>query len=295
MIVRVANAIANWLTVPHRSHTASVDGPLQINSKSAALALRLADMGDFMTGIASRSSFATTLAVALLAGMSLTPTRSAAQNPELQQRLAEMKAASAKNKEALATYTWQEQDTISLKGEVKKQESFQVHNGPDGKPQKTPLNPQATPPPQQAADNGRRGGRFKEKIIENKKEEFKEYAEQLVALVHSYVPPDPAKMQEAAKSGNVKLGAGSGSGQVQLVISSYVKPNDSMTITLDKETKAIKSLQIDSYLDSPSDAAKFDIQFAKLPDGTNHVSDMTLDGVSKQLKVAIQNSNYKKM
>ena len=270
-------------------------GPCKSNSKSAALSLRLADMGDFMTGIASRSSFATTLACAILAGVSLTPTRSVAQNPELQQRLADIKAASAKNKEALATYTWQEQDTISLKGEVKKQESYQVHNGPDGKPQKTPLNPQATPPPQQPAENGRRGGRLKEKVIENKKEEFKEYAEKLTALVHSYVPPDPAKLQEAAKSGNIKLSPGSAANQVQMVISNYVKPNDSMTLTFDKEAKAIKSLQIDSYLDSPSDAAKFDIQFAKLPDGTNHVSDMTLDGVSKQLKVAIQNSNYKKM
>src|SRR5262249_47211963 len=148
-------------------------------------------LGDFMTGIASRSSFATTLAIAVLAGVSLTPTRSVAQNPELQQRLADIKAASAKNKEALSTYTWQEQDTISLKGEVKKQESYQVHNGPDGKPQKTPLNPQAAAPSQQAEqEHGKRGGRLKEKIVENKKEEFKEYAEKLTALVHSYVPPD---------------------------------------------------------------------------------------------------------
>jgi hypothetical protein len=37
------------------------------------------------------------------------------------------------------------------------------------------------------------------------------------------------------------------------------------------------------------------IQFAKLPDGTNHVAIMVIDGVSKQLNVAVQNSDYNKM
>jgi len=33
-------------------------------------------------------------------------------------------------------------------------------------------------------------------------------------------------------------------------------------------------------------------QFAKLPDGTNHVTGTQIDGVSKQLTVVTQNSNY---
>ena len=59
-----------------------------------------------------------------------------AQNPELQQKVAEAKEAVARNKQELAQYTWVEQVTISLKGEQKKQEHFQVRLGPDGKPQK---------------------------------------------------------------------------------------------------------------------------------------------------------------
>ena len=42
---------------------------------------------------------------------------SKAQNPEMQQRFAEVKEASARNKQLLAQYTWMEQVTISLKGE----------------------------------------------------------------------------------------------------------------------------------------------------------------------------------
>ena len=39
-----------------------------------------------------------------------------AQNAELQQKFAEIKAASAANKQALAHYTWQEQQTTSIEG-----------------------------------------------------------------------------------------------------------------------------------------------------------------------------------
>jgi len=44
-----------------------------------------------------------------------------AQNPDLQQRVAEVRESSAKNKQALASYSWTETITISLKGEQKKQ------------------------------------------------------------------------------------------------------------------------------------------------------------------------------
>jgi hypothetical protein len=40
---------------------------------------------------------------------------------------------------------------------------------------------------------------------------------------------------------------------------------------------------------------KIGVQFSKLTDGTNHVAAMTVEGVSKQLKVDVQNSNYNKM
>src|SRR5260221_14658565 len=44
-----------------------------------------------------------------------------AQNPELQQQVANIQQSMAKNKQSLASYTWNEQVTISLKGEEKKQ------------------------------------------------------------------------------------------------------------------------------------------------------------------------------
>jgi len=241
-----------------------------------------------MKGIVLHKSAAIVLlTMVALASVTLT---AVAQSPQVQEKLAQIKEASAQNKQALAQYTWQEQDTISIKGDVKKQELYQVQMGPDGKPQKTPLNQQ--PPAQQ--DSGRHG-RLKERIVEKKTEEFQDYAHQIAALAQSYAHPESGALQQSYQQGNLTLGSAGGPGEVQFVIKSFVKPNDQVTIVFNSAAKAIQSVQVSSYLDDPKDAVKIAVQFSKLPDGTNHVSTTNVDGVSKQLTVAILNSNYQKM
>jgi hypothetical protein len=208
-----------------------------------------------------------------------------AQNPELQQRLAEVKQAMAQNKQALAQYTWVEQVTISLKGEQKKQEHFQVRVGPDGKQQKTSLDPPANAQPE--------GGRLKKRVVEKKKEEYKDYADQMKALAQQYVPPDKDILQQAYQQGNLTMGSvPENPNAVKLVIENYLKQGDSMTLIFDKAQKELLQIQIASYMNDPKDAMNLTVQFSKLPNGPNHVSSMVIDGVSKQLNVATQNSNY---
>jgi hypothetical protein len=207
-----------------------------------------------------------------------------AQGPELQERVAELKESMAKNKMSLAQYTWVEQVNISLKGELKKQEHFQVRLGPDGKPQKTSLDPPPEPPS---------GGRLKKHIVEKKKEEYKEYADQMKALAQQYVPPDKEMIQQAYASGNISIVPGGGlPSEIKLVFHNYVKPQDSMTLIFDKAQKQLLSLQIASYMDDPKDAMTLTVEFSRLPDGTNHVTNVTMNGVSKQLNIATQNANY---
>jgi hypothetical protein len=207
-----------------------------------------------------------------------------AQSPELQQRVAEVKEAMARNKQALASYSWNELITISLKGEQKKQEHFQVRLGPDGSSQKVSLDP----PPDAPS-----GGRLKKHVVEKKKEEYKEYADAMKALAQQYVPPDGELLQRAFAQGNIMLGSVAGAPTaIQLVIRNYLKPQDSMTLVFDRTQKALLSLQIASYMDDPKDAMNLTVRFSRLPDGTNHVDGVVMDGVSKQLNIATQNSNY---
>ena len=52
----------------------------------------------------------------------------------------------ARNKQQLAQYTWQETETISIKGNVKDVKTYQVQMGPEGQ-QKTLLNDQKAAAP----------------------------------------------------------------------------------------------------------------------------------------------------
>ncbi len=208
-----------------------------------------------------------------------------AQNPELQQKVAEVKQAAAANKQALAQYTWQEQVTVSLKGEQKKQEHFQVRLGPDGKPQKQSLDA-----PQQSAPSG---GRLKQHVVEKKTDEYKEYVDQIKDLIQRYVPPEKDMLEQAAQKGNVALGpAGGAPGVYRLVLSNYIKQGDKMTLEFDKGQKALVSVSIATYLDDPKDAVNVAVTFAGIPGGPNHVATQTIDGVSKQLTIVVANSNY---
>src|SRR5262245_54520971 len=120
---------------------------------------------------------------------------------------AAIKESLAENQAKLRAYSWVETTQVSLKGEVKKQEQKQCYYGADGKVQKTPLGntpaPAASPP---STGGGRRGGgRLKEKVVENKVDDMKEYMERTVALVHQYVPPDPQKIQAAQAAGTASV------------------------------------------------------------------------------------------
>ena len=228
------------------------------------------------------SRLAVSLATAFAALLFSTPPAIAQTPAALQARIQEIKIASAANKQALAHYNWQESQTISIKGEVKKQQLFLVSIGPDGQQQKTPINAQPDQPS---------GGPLKRHIVAKKKEEFQEYGDQIADLARQYTTPDPGKLQAALQAGNISLVPGAG-GEIQLVIKNYIKPGDQVTLVFNRQQKALQSIQVASYLDGPSDAVTIAAQFAKLPDGTNHVTGTQIDGVSKQLTVVTQNSTY---
>jgi hypothetical protein len=225
------------------------------------------------------------LAIALASGLGLS---AAAQNPELQQRVGEIKLAAVENKQALAHYSWQQQQTTAIKGDVKDTKLFQVHVGPNGQPQKVELE-------NTAATSGGGGGRLKHHIVEKKKEEYQEYGEEIHALAEQYAQPDPGRLQQAFQQGNIALASAGIPGEVKLLIANYVKPGDKVTLIFNRETRAIQSLEVASYLSDPADAVTIQAQFSKLPDGTNHVATMQINGVSKNLMVTTENTNYQKI
>src|SRR5262249_8290227 len=162
----------------------------------------------------------------------------------------------------------------------------QVRIGPDGKPQKTPMDAAAMP----QSSGGGHG--IKGKVKEKKLGELEDYAKSLGALAQQYAHPDPERLQAAAKSGNVLTGPSSNPGANELVIQNYLKPGDKVTFLFDQQQKAIQSIKVNSYLQDANDKATIDIQYEKLPDGPTHPSVTTVNGEGKQLVITMKNSDY---
>ena len=218
-------------------------------------------------------------AIALLATVPTLP-----QNAELQEKLAAVKAVAAQNKQQLHQYQWIETTQLTLKGDQKPPTENSCQYGPDGQVQKTPIGP----PPEQPS-----GGRLKERIIEKKKEEMKDYMQDVKAVLAMYVPPDPQRMQQAYQAGNVALNPVPGA--VNLVFTNYAQQGDKMTLTFDTAAKKITSLNINTYMGEAKDVVTLRVQMSSLPDGTNYAQQTVLDATAKQLVVTTTSSNYQKL
>jgi hypothetical protein len=185
---------------------------------------------------------------------------------------------------------------VSVKGEVKKNEQKQCYYGADGKVQKTPIvgaAPQEAQGGGRAPGGGRRGGRVAQAIVENKVDDMKDYLEQVVALVHQYLPPDAQKIDAAQKAGNVSAEPTGGTLNVRL--KDYLKPGDNVAIGVDTAAKLLASLRVQSYVEKPKeDDVTLAVTFGKLDDGTAYAQRIVLDVAAKNVQVTVTNSGYKK-
>jgi len=207
------------------------------------------------------------------------------------ERVAALKQSLQQSHATLRKYEWIETTIISLKGEEKSRKQQRCFYGADGKVQKLPL--AGAEPAAPDAERGRRGGgRVKERIVENKKDEIQQYMERAVGLVHQYVPPQPEAVEAAKKAGKIAVSAAPG-GRASLQFKDFIKPGDMLGVEIDQATNALAGLFVNSYLDAPADVVSLNVEFRALADGTNYAAQTTLDAKAKNIRVVIQNSGYK--
>ena len=206
------------------------------------------------------------------------------QNSEPQQKLGAVKQSMAENQQKLRQYQWIETTQLTLKGEPKPATKNSCLYGPDGQVQKTPIGPA----PEQPS-----GGRMKQKVIAKKKEEMKDYMQDVKAVLSMYVPPDPQKMQAAYQAGKLSLNPVPGA--INLVFTDYAQPGDKMTLTFDSAAKKISAVSINTYMGQEKDAVTLQVRMSSLPDGTNYVEQTVLTATAKQLVVTTTNSDYQKL
>lgn len=223
-----------------------------------------------------------------------------AQDPKaaMQEKVAALKQSLAANQKALQQYSWIETTEISMKGEVKKVEKKECRYGTDGKVIKTDMPGAAPAPPKEESGGrgrrGRAGGAVKERVIENKVEDLKEYMGAVAALVKQYVPPDSAKIQAAVQGGKAALNKESAPGVAELAFSDYAVPGDKFGISFNTAAKQLAGVKVNTILGEDKDPVTLTVRFAALSDGVNYPAETVLSAPAKQIQVKISNSGHKK-
>ena len=85
--------------------------------------------------VAAVGSLIATLALSWIGASSA----SAQESPLMQQKVAEIRASLAKNEQMVGQYTWQQQEAISVRGDLKKEALCQVQLGANGQPVRTDI------------------------------------------------------------------------------------------------------------------------------------------------------------
>jgi hypothetical protein len=203
---------------------------------------------------------------------------------DVQQKAAAAKEAAARNQQALRSYSWITKTELSLKGEVKNTKIESCQYGPDGKVVKTEL---SEPPAPQPKKRGLKG-----KVIAKKTGEMKKELEDSAALVHRYVPPAAEKIQAAIAAGRVTITPGAAAA---VRIADYEKAGDALTLTMDSQSKSIRQIAVDTWLEKPDKKVTLSVTFQSLPDGTNYAAETVLSIPGDKIEVRIENSNYQKV
>ena len=121
---------------------------------------------------------------------------------------------------------------------------------------------------------------------------MKEYMEKAAALIHQYVPPDPAQIQKAKDAGNM-ADEPQPDGKVQVEFRNYVQPNDLLAIDVDAKAALLSALNVATYLEKPEDTVTLDVLFGTLTDGTSYTAQTTLDAKAKNIRVVVENSGHR--
>ena len=203
-------------------------------------------------------------------------------------------AAQSANAKLVREYTWTSRTELKVKGESKKLTLEQVRYDATGALQKTPL-PGAAPAAKAAppAPSGRRGGRVKAEIIENKKEEFAELLQNVVALVKSYAHMPPEKLQAFMAGAKSQPGTGDLQGALHISGGDALQPGDSLAIWIDPKTMMMRRIEVKSAFEEKP--VLLTAVYQSAANGPTYVGKVTLAYPDKQVEVTVDNYDYKRL
>lgn len=209
-----------------------------------------------------------------------------------QERVANLKAWLQASQGQLRHYEWIETTATAVDGEEKSRTQNTCYYSVDGQLQKV-----AVPSQGDEKSGGPPGillpGKLLKKAGEHKKAELTEYMKNATALIHTYIPPDANRIQQAVNAGKMGMNMLEPGRRIQLAFKDYLKEGDQLSVDIELPTNRLLGMHVSSYLDDKKDAVTLDVTMGVLPDGTIHTAQSVLNAPAKKVKVTIDNSGYR--
>ena len=204
---------------------------------------------------------------------------------DVQELISMIKKNLAESKEHVKQYEWLEATTTFVKGEQKSLKQNQCYYSVEGKLTKVETG---------GSTQAKKKGGIRGKIADNKKEDMADYIKSAIEKIHTYLPPDAAKLQKIYGAGKSTIQVLEPGKKFKISFPDYNEKGDMISISIDKSTQKLMSLDVSTYIDGPDKKVIFNVTYGDLPDGTQYESSTTLDAQAKDLKIVIANSGYKK-
>jgi hypothetical protein len=208
----------------------------------------------------------------------LTDVMVTAQNPLAKEELAAIEQAELTNQTKLSHYTWQEIQFISVNAEPVDYRQYSVRIGANGQYQRNLV-----------TENTGQQATF-EPNIKEQLSQYGPYAQQLFELANQYTTLNSERLIRANSRGDIVLLREDD--LIKMAIKNYSKTGDSLAMTINERTHRLLTVEAKSYLTDPQDAVAIQVEFAQLPDGTNHVATAEIDSVSRHLAVKLTDWSY---
>ena len=205
----------------------------------------------------------------------------------------EVSAKMAENAKVLKQYTYLQKTQVFFRGELTTTKLDQVHYDSMGEKISIPIS-STTPEEEQQRRAVLPVGRMVQRRVAEKKEEMKEemkqYIERLVGLMGQYLPPNPDRVKAAMAKADIT--PPSGDADAKVAMHDFLKPGDSVKLSISSATEQPSEISIHSTLDD--DPVSFVVSFNKLPDGTNYPELTTINSDAKELEMRISTLDYHK-
>jgi hypothetical protein len=188
------------------------------------------------------------------------------------------KAASKQNVASLMQYSWNMRVALTVKGDAKAPQVFQMRFDRDGRLQKTLM---TAPEPEKKA-RGIRG-----RIAAGKKQEFKEFIAELGDVVKDYTTPSAGTMMDFySKASFTPLPDGT----TRAAAGGFLKQSDSVEFQLDPATGQPSKFGFTTKVDG--NPVRGAVEYDRVKDGPRYAARITVVVPNKEMSAVVETFNY---